>query len=118
MLDCQDFLHWQLDMVERCKTCEDGLLKLVIPMVLQYIDEFVQCEILSRKLVFQVCAIISCIKFKEARDLVFCLWQVSKRIASLLAIDANGEVLNSIDVGNCSQHRGAVAESWSSRFVP
>lgn len=41
-------------MLDKCKTCEDGLLKLVIPLILQYIEEFTQCEMLSRKLVFQV----------------------------------------------------------------
>lgn len=54
LLDCHDFLVWILDMVEKCKTCEDGLLRLVLPLVLQYTDELVQCESLSRKLVFQV----------------------------------------------------------------
>ena len=53
LLDCQDFLTWILDMVEKCKTCEDGNLRLVVPLVLQYSEEFVQCEILSRKLAFQ-----------------------------------------------------------------
>lgn len=41
-------------MLEKCKTCDDGLLKFVVPMILQYVEEFTQCEILSRKLVFQV----------------------------------------------------------------
>jgi hypothetical protein len=54
LLECQDFLQWQLDMLEKCKTCDDGLLKFIIPLILQYVDEFTQCEILSRKLVFQV----------------------------------------------------------------
>lgn len=59
LLECQDFLQWQLDMLEKCKTCDDGLLKLVVPFILQYIEEFTQCETLSRKLVFQVELILS-----------------------------------------------------------
>ena len=61
-MECQDFLQWQLDMLEKCKTCDDGLLKLVVPLILQYVEEFTQCEILSRKLVFQV--LPSTLKFR------------------------------------------------------
>lgn len=50
-------------MLEKCKTCDDGLLKLVVPFILQYVDEFTQCEILSRKLVFQVYNCI-CVQLK------------------------------------------------------
>ena len=62
-MECQDFLQRQLDMtLEKCKTCDDGLLKLVVPLILQYVEEFTQCEILSRKLVFQV--LPSTLKFR------------------------------------------------------
>lgn len=55
LLDRQEVLQWILDMLERYKSSsnsEDGLLKVLSPLALQYCSEFCQSELLSRKLVY------------------------------------------------------------------
>lgn len=39
----------------RSPSCEDGILKLLLPSALQYLDEFVQSELLSRRLAYLCC---------------------------------------------------------------
>ncbi|XP_077555179.1 mediator of RNA polymerase II transcription subunit 12-like protein isoform X10 [Haemaphysalis longicornis] len=50
LLDHQDFLSWILELVEKTKTPDDAILKLVMPLTLQYVDEFSRSELLSRRL--------------------------------------------------------------------
>ncbi|GAB6019774.1 hypothetical protein CHUAL_001322 [Chamberlinius hualienensis] len=52
LLDQHDFLTFILDMIDKCKMSDDGILKLLMPLVLQYVDEFVHSELLSRRLAF------------------------------------------------------------------
>ena len=49
-MDRQDFLGWLLEMVEKCRGWEDPILRVVLPFALQYIHEFTQSELYSRKL--------------------------------------------------------------------
>ena len=53
LLDRQDFLQWILDSVEKCRHPDEPVMKLVLPLVLQYVGEFVRSEVLSRKLAYQ-----------------------------------------------------------------
>lgn len=59
LLERQETLQWILDMVERplksLSSSEDGLFRLYLPLALQYMEEFVQSELLSRKLSY-LCA--------------------------------------------------------------
>lgn len=50
LLDQQDFLTWILELTEKTKSPDDPILKLVMPLTLQYVDEFVRSELLSRRL--------------------------------------------------------------------
>ncbi|KAK8778545.1 hypothetical protein V5799_020115 [Amblyomma americanum] len=50
LLDHQDFLSWILELVEKTKTPDDSILKLIMPLTLQYVDEFSRSELLSRRL--------------------------------------------------------------------
>uniref|UniRef100_A0A2R5LGN9 Putative thyroid hormone receptor-associated protein complex subunit n=1 Tax=Ornithodoros turicata TaxID=34597 RepID=A0A2R5LGN9_9ACAR len=50
LLDQQDFLTWILEHIEKTKSPDDPILKLVMPLTLQYVDEFVRSELLSRRL--------------------------------------------------------------------
>ncbi|XP_050541697.1 mediator of RNA polymerase II transcription subunit 12 isoform X2 [Daktulosphaira vitifoliae] len=55
LLERQEVLQWILDLLERYKSSsvsEDGLLKVLCPLALQYCSEFCQSELLSRKLVY------------------------------------------------------------------
>ncbi|XP_067143152.1 mediator of RNA polymerase II transcription subunit 12-like protein isoform X2 [Centruroides vittatus] len=50
LLDRQDFLLWILELLEKTKCPDDPIMKLIMPLVLQYVDEFVHSELLSRRL--------------------------------------------------------------------
>ncbi|XP_075535912.1 mediator of RNA polymerase II transcription subunit 12-like protein isoform X4 [Dermacentor variabilis] len=50
LLDHQDFLNWILELVEKTKSPDDPILKLVMPLTLQYVGEFSRSELLSRRL--------------------------------------------------------------------
>ncbi|XP_014240194.1 mediator of RNA polymerase II transcription subunit 12 isoform X2 [Cimex lectularius] len=55
LLDRQEMLQWILEQLEKYKNwppAEDGPLRLVLPVVLQYLEEFVQNELLARKLAY------------------------------------------------------------------
>ena len=53
LLDKQDFLLWLLELLEKIKSCDDSVIGIVVPLIIQYVDEFTQSEHLSRKLGFQ-----------------------------------------------------------------
>ena len=53
LLDKQDFLLWLLDLLEKIKSSDDSVMGIVVPLVLQYVDEFTHSEQLSRKLAHQ-----------------------------------------------------------------
>ena len=53
LLDRQDFLEWIVDIVVRLRgNDQDCVLRVVLPLPLQYLDEITQSEYLSRKLAF------------------------------------------------------------------
>lgn len=57
LLDRQDMLQWILELLDRLRTApaDDGILKLLLPLAMQYLEEFVQSELLSRKLSYLCC---------------------------------------------------------------
>ncbi|KAJ9575349.1 hypothetical protein L9F63_025699, partial [Diploptera punctata] len=57
LLERQEFLQWILDLLDKMRSApaDDGILKLLLPLALQYLDEFVQSELSARKLAF-LCA--------------------------------------------------------------
>lgn len=55
LLDKNEFLHWLLDMLEKIKSPEDMMLRILLPIIHQYIDELTQSELLSRRLAYYVC---------------------------------------------------------------
>ncbi|XP_045150934.1 mediator of RNA polymerase II transcription subunit 12-like protein [Echinops telfairi] len=52
MLEKHEYLTWILDVLEKVRPTDDDLLKLLLPLTLQYSDEFVQSAYLSRRLAF------------------------------------------------------------------
>ncbi|XP_061493052.1 mediator of RNA polymerase II transcription subunit 12-like protein [Rhineura floridana] len=52
MLERHEYLTWILDVLEKIKPAADELLKLLLPLMLQYSEEFVQSAYLSRRLAF------------------------------------------------------------------
>lgn len=56
LLERQEFLNWILELLDKMRTqpSEDGLQKLIVPFALQYMQDFVQSERLSRRLAYVV----------------------------------------------------------------
>ncbi|NXD14568.1 MD12L protein, partial [Nothocercus nigrocapillus] len=52
MLERHEYLTWILDVLEKIRPIDDDLLKLLLPLVLQYSEEFVQSAYLSRRLAY------------------------------------------------------------------
>lgn len=52
-----EFLNWILELLDKLKSSnhEDGMLRIILPLCLQYLDEFVQSELLSRRLAHLCC---------------------------------------------------------------
>lgn len=57
LLDRQDILQWILELLDKMRSTpsDDGILKLLLPLALQYLEEFVQSELLSRRLAYLCC---------------------------------------------------------------
>lgn len=63
LLERMDYLVWVLEIFEKIKSIEDPGFTLILTMLLQYIDEFVQNEELSRRLALCCCKKIHQIVF-------------------------------------------------------
>ncbi|XP_034988306.2 mediator of RNA polymerase II transcription subunit 12-like protein isoform X3 [Zootoca vivipara] len=52
LFERHEYLTWILDVLEKIRPADDELLKLLLPLILQYSEEFVQSAYLSRRLAF------------------------------------------------------------------
>lgn len=72
LLDRHEFLNWVLDLLDKMKSqpSDDGILKLFLPITMQYMTDFVQSERLSRRLAYLVCKKLShmIISAQEAKE--------------------------------------------------
>ncbi|KAJ8669737.1 hypothetical protein QAD02_000996 [Eretmocerus hayati] len=61
LLDRQELLQWILELLDKMRSTpsDDGILKLLLPLALQYLEEFVQSELLARRLAYLCCKKIS-----------------------------------------------------------
>ncbi|XP_014668472.1 PREDICTED: mediator of RNA polymerase II transcription subunit 12-like protein [Priapulus caudatus] len=105
LVERQEFLAWILDLLERVRGVDDGSLKLLLPLALEYLDEFVQSQQLSRRLAHY------CAKklVAMATDSAAC---ASPRTQSPL-VGATGEGAATggglwAEYGSCAFHRGLV----------
>lgn len=48
LVERQEFLNWVLDSVEKAGSRDGGLLRLLLPLALQYLNEFSESELLAR----------------------------------------------------------------------
>ncbi|XP_071949352.1 mediator of RNA polymerase II transcription subunit 12-like protein isoform X1 [Antedon mediterranea] len=55
MLDCHEYLSWLVETVEKVNPKDDNILRLVLPIVMQYVEEFCKGQILSRRLAYFCC---------------------------------------------------------------
>ncbi|XP_075426563.1 mediator of RNA polymerase II transcription subunit 12-like protein isoform X3 [Ascaphus truei] len=52
LLERHEYLTWMLDVLEKVRPLDDELLKILLPLVLQHSEEFVQSAYLSRRLAY------------------------------------------------------------------
>lgn len=54
LLERQEFLQWILELLDRLRSApsDDGILRLLMPLALQYLNEFTKSELLARKLAY------------------------------------------------------------------
>ncbi|XP_063967745.1 mediator of RNA polymerase II transcription subunit 12-like protein isoform X1 [Lytechinus pictus] len=55
MLECHDYLSWLVDTLEKVNTNDDSTFRFLLPFVVQYLEEFLKSQLLSRRLAY-VCA--------------------------------------------------------------
>lgn len=57
LLDRYEFLQWALELLDRmrCKSTDDGFLKIFLPFAFQYMPFIIESERLSRRLAYLVC---------------------------------------------------------------
>lgn len=57
LLDRYEFLQWALELIDRmrCKSTDDGFLKIFLPFAFQYMPFIIESERLSRRLAYLVC---------------------------------------------------------------
>lgn len=56
LLERGEFISWIIELLDRSKSpSEDGMFRIILPLCLQYLDEFVQSELHSRRLAFLCC---------------------------------------------------------------
>lgn len=90
LLDRHEFLNWVLDLLDKMRTqpADDGLLKLFLPMTMQYMSDFVLSERLSRRLAYLVCKKLahmlnSALDSKEFQPLAIAASIVKQEIAAI-----------------------------------
>lgn len=52
MLECHDYLAWMVDTLEKIKPTDDITLRFMLPYVMQFAEEFVKSQMLSRRLAY------------------------------------------------------------------
>ncbi|XP_022102013.1 mediator of RNA polymerase II transcription subunit 12-like protein isoform X2 [Acanthaster planci] len=52
MLECHEFLSWLVEITEKVKQHDDNTFRIVLPFNLQFLEEFVRSQMLSRRLAY------------------------------------------------------------------
>ncbi|XP_033637539.1 mediator of RNA polymerase II transcription subunit 12-like protein isoform X2 [Asterias rubens] len=52
MLECHEFLSWLVDITEKVRPHDDNTFRIVLPFCLQFLEEFVKSQMLSRRLAY------------------------------------------------------------------
>uniref|UniRef100_A0A4W3I3F4 Mediator complex subunit 12L n=1 Tax=Callorhinchus milii TaxID=7868 RepID=A0A4W3I3F4_CALMI len=70
LLERHEYLTWILDVLEKVRPADDELLKLLLPLMLQYSEEFVQSAYLSRRLAYFCARRLSVLLSESSSNLV------------------------------------------------
>lgn len=96
LLDRYEFLQWALELVDRmrCKSTDDGFLKIFLPFAFQYMPFIIESERLSRRLAYLVCKKIGYMLHYVTEDDM--ISAPSKKV-QITCCEAN--ITNRLDVG-------------------
>ncbi|XP_064639525.1 mediator of RNA polymerase II transcription subunit 12-like protein isoform X2 [Lineus longissimus] len=117
LLDRQDVLTWFVDTLDKLKHNEDSILKIVLVQVLQYVEEFTQSHLLSRRLAHFSAKKLSYLCCEATCNVLSPRTESPMLPASTNgAITASGEtppIQNPLlaiynEYNNCSQHRSVI----------
>ncbi|XP_071839285.1 mediator of RNA polymerase II transcription subunit 12-like protein isoform X3 [Apostichopus japonicus] len=99
MLECHDYLAWTVDTLEKIKPSDDITLRFLIPYVMQFAEEFVKSQMLSRRLAYycgnRLCSLIE--------DSQTC--QSTNQVASASSSNQNMYQALFSEYLGCPQHR-------------
>ncbi|XP_032453194.1 mediator of RNA polymerase II transcription subunit 12 isoform X4 [Nasonia vitripennis] len=105
LLDRQELLQWILELLDKMKSApaDDGILKLLLPLALQYLEEFVQSELLARRLAYLCCRKIA--HMCNNVDTSYC--PSSPSVAAVNAASSNKSEMNGNKDGTVPQPQTA-----------
>ncbi|KAM4772759.1 mediator of RNA polymerase II transcription subunit 12-like protein [Rhinophrynus dorsalis] len=114
LLERHEYLTWMLDVLEKVHPLDDELLKILLPLVLQHTEEFVQSAYLSRRLAYfcsrRLSALLSdCASPVNAHTPLMMMGANNPPLAAP-SPSAPGAVVSSVhlpcvDFHSCPQHR-------------
>ncbi|KAM8953143.1 mediator of RNA polymerase II transcription subunit 12-like protein [Pelodytes ibericus] len=117
LLERHEYLTWMLDVLEKVHPLDDELLKILLPLVLQHSEEFVQSAYLSRRLAYfcskRLSALLSDCASPIAAPPPFMMMGATNPPLSAPSPSASGPGVNSVhlpcvDFHSCPQHRPLV----------
>ncbi|XP_063298596.1 mediator of RNA polymerase II transcription subunit 12-like protein [Pelobates fuscus] len=117
LLERHEYLTWMLDVLEKVRPLDDELLKILLPLVLQHSEEFVQSAYLSRRLAYfcskRLSALLSDCANPVAAHPPLMMMGTNNPALSAQSPSASGPVVNSVhlpcaDFHSCPQHRPLV----------
>ncbi|XP_075717612.1 mediator of RNA polymerase II transcription subunit 12-like protein [Rhinoderma darwinii] len=117
LLERHEYLTWMLEVLEKVHPLDDELLKILLPLVLQHSEEFVQSAYLSRRLAYfcsrRLSALLSdCAGPANAHTSILKMGPNNPPLATP-SPSSSGPVINSVhlpcaDFQACLQHRPLV----------
>ncbi|KAM4693939.1 mediator of RNA polymerase II transcription subunit 12-like protein isoform 2-T2 [Discoglossus pictus] len=117
LLERHEYLTWMLDVLEKVQPLDDELLKILLPLVLQHSEEFVQSAYLSRRLAYfcsrRLSALLSDCGNPVTAHGPFMMMGTSNPQLNDPSPNTSGPVVNSVhlpcaDFHSCPQHRPLV----------
>ncbi|XP_013408893.1 mediator of RNA polymerase II transcription subunit 12-like protein [Lingula anatina] len=111
LLDRHEFLIWLVDTVDKLKSPDDNVLKLLLMQVLQYVDEITCAQSISRKLAHFCCKKLALMCNETG-------YSTPRSQSPLVTANANGQLTTTSapqpnpvlgafgEYTSCSQHRG------------
>ncbi|XP_077146875.1 mediator of RNA polymerase II transcription subunit 12-like protein [Ranitomeya variabilis] len=117
LLERHEYLTWMLEVLEKAHPLDDELLKILLPLVLQHSEEFVQSAYLSRRLAYfcsrRLSALLSDCAAPASVHPAIVMMGTNNPPISAPSPSTSGPVISSVhipcaDYQTCPQHRPLV----------